>query len=289
MAVARMRVHAVRDGAAGSMQPWSVYTSRVARIEELLEIMAQLRDPERGCPWDLEQTFETIAPYTIEEAYEVEDAIRRADWSALPGELGDLLLQVVFHAQLASEAGEFGFDEVVEAICRKLVRRHPHVFAADVVRSAEEQTERWEGMKAEERAAQADGSVGALDGIPVGLPALMRSDKLQQRARRVGFRWPGVAESLSKLEEELAELREAAMGSDPAHVLDELGDVLFASVSVALELGVDPETAMRAANTKFELRFRQMEEALAARGEDFSSKSLGQLLELWREAKRDDG
>ncbi len=261
----------------------------MASVEKLLEIMVRLRDPQGGCPWDLEQTFETIAPYTIEEAYEVEDAIRRADWSALPGELGDLLLQVVFHAQLASEAGEFGFDEVVEAICRKLVRRHPHVFAADVVRSAEEQTERWEGMKAEERAAQAGGSVGALDGIPVGLPALMRSDKLQQRARRVGFRWPGVAESLSKLEEELAELREAATGSDPAHVLDELGDVLFASVSVALELGVDPETALRAANTKFELRFRQMEEALAARGEDFSSKSLGPLPELWREAKRDDG
>ena len=172
------------------MQPWSVYNSRVARIAELLEIMAHLRDPERGCPWDLEQTFETIAPYTIEEAYEVEDAIRRADWSALPGELGDLLLQVVFHAQMASEAGKFGFDEVVAAICGKLVRRHPHVFAEDVVRSAEEQTEKWEGMKAAERAAQAGGSVDALDGIPVGLPALTRSDKLQRRARRVGFRWP---------------------------------------------------------------------------------------------------
>ncbi len=271
------------------MQPWSVYNSRVARIAELLEIMAHLRDPERGCPWDLEQTFETIAPYTIEEAYEVEDAIRRADWSALPGELGDLLLQVVFHAQMASEAGKFGFDEVVAAICGKLVRRHPHVFAEDVVRSAEEQTEKWEGMKAAERAAQAGGSVGALDGIPVGLPALMRSHKLQRRARRVGFRWPGVAESLSKLEEELAELREAATGSDPAHILEEVGDVLFASVGVALELGVDPETAMRAANAKFETRFRQMEGALAARGEDFKSKSLGQLLELWRDAKRDGG
>ena len=271
------------------MQPWSVYNSRVARIAELLEIMAHLRDPERGCPWDLEQTFETIAPYTIEEAYEVEDAIRRADWSALPGELGDLLLQVVFHAQMASEAGKFGFDEVVAAICGKLVRRHPHVFAEDVVRSAEEQTEKWEGMKAAERAAQAGGSVDALDGIPVGLPALTRSDKLQRRARRVGFRWPGVAESLSKLEEELAELREAATGSDPAHILEEVGDVLFASVGVALELGVDPETAMRAANAKFETRFRQMEGALAARGEDFKSKSLGQLLELWRDAKRDGG
>ena len=251
-----------------------------------LEIMAQLRDPEGGCLWDLEQTFESIAPYTIEEAYEVEDAIRRADWSALPAELGDLLLQVVFHAQMASEEGKFGFDEVVEEICRKLVRRHPNVFADKVVRSAEEQKENWENMKAEERSVHADGSAAALDGIPVGLPALTRSDKLQKRARRVGFRWPGVAESLSKLEEELGELRAAAAGSDPVQILDELGDVLFASVSVAAELGVDPETAMRAANAKFETRFRRMEEALAARGEDFSSSSFEQLLELWREGKR---
>ncbi len=249
--------------------------------------MAQLRDPERGCPWDREQTFGTIAPYTIEEAYEVEDAIRRADWSALPGELGDLLLQVVFHAQMASEEGRFGFDEVVEAICRKLVRRHPNVFADDVVQSAEEQKERWEDMKAAERAAHADGSARALDGIPVGLPALTRADKLQRRARRVGFRWPGVAESLSKLEEELVELRAAATGADPAHILDEVGDVLFASVSVAAELGVDPETAIRAANAKFETRFRRMEDALAGRDEEISSKSLEELLALWREAKRE--
>ncbi len=248
--------------------------------------MAQLRDPERGCPWDQEQTFETIAPYTIEEAYEVEDAIRRADWSALPAELGDLLLQVVFHAQMASEEGKFGFEEVVEAICRKLVRRHPNVFADEVVRSAEEQKEKWEEMKAAERAVSAGGSAAALAGIPLGLPALTRAAKLQRRARRVGFRWPGVAESLSKLEEELGELRVAATESDPARILDELGDVLFASVSVATELGVDPETAIRAANAKFETRFRQMEEALATRGEEFSSKSPKEPLELWREAKR---
>jgi ATP diphosphatase len=250
--------------------------------------MVRLRDPQGGCPWDLEQTFETIAPYTIEEAYEVEDAISRADWSALPGELGDLLLQVVFHAQMAQEEGKFGFAEVVEAICEKLVRRHPHVFGeASEVRTAADQTEAWEAMKARER--QAEGGPGsALDGVPTGLPALTRAHKLQSRARRAGFRWPGAGESLGKLEEEVRELRDAVAGGDAVRILDELGDVFFSCASVAGELGVDPETAVRAANAKFDARFRRMEAELAGRGEELSSKSPDELIRLWNELKSGD-
>ncbi len=260
----------------------------MASVEKLLEIMVRLRDPQGGCPWDLEQTFETIAPYTIEEAYEVEDAISRADWSALPGELGDLLLQVVFHAQMAQEEGKFGFAEVVEAICEKLVRRHPHVFGeASEVRTAADQTEAWEAMKARER--QAEGGPGsALDGVPMGLPALTRAHKLQSRARRAGFRWPGASESLGKLEEEVRELRDAVAGGDAVRILDELGDVFFSCTSAAGELGIDPETAVRAANAKFDARFRRMEAELAGRGEELSSKSPDELIRLWNELKSGD-
>ncbi|MEE9281975.1 MAG: nucleoside triphosphate pyrophosphohydrolase [Myxococcota bacterium] len=261
------------------------------RIEELLKIMARLRDPDGGCPWDLEQTFETIAPYTIEEAYEVEDAIRRGDWSALPGELGDLLLQVVYHAQLAEEEGQFDFADVVAAICDKLVERHPHVFGDAEIASAADQLAAWEGLKAEERAESAarEGQVvSTLDGVPVGLPALTRAAKLQDRARRAGFRWPGPGESLAKLEEEVRELREAAVSSDPAQILDELGDVFFSCASAAAELGVDPETAVRAANAKFEARFRRLEATLLDRGEPLSSKTPDELIRLWRELKSED-
>ena len=250
----------------------------MASVDKLLEIMVRLRDPQGGCPWDLEQTFETIAPYTIEEAYEVEDAISRADWSALPEELGDLLLQVVFHAQMAQEEGKFGFAEVVEAICEKLVRRHPHVFGeASEVRTAADQTEAWEAMKARER--QAEGGPGsALDGVPMGLPALTRAHKLQSRARRAGFRWPGASESLGKL----------VAGGDAVRILDELGDVFFSCTSAAGELGIDPETAVRAANAKFDARFRRMEAELAGRGEELSSKSPDELIRLWNELKSGD-
>ena len=260
----------------------------MASVDKLLEIMVRLRDPQGGCPWDLEQTFETIAPYTIEEAYEVEDAISRADWSALPGELGDLLLQVVFHAQMAQEEGKFGFAEVVEAICEKLVRRHPHVFGeASEVRTAADQTEAWEAMKARER--QAEGGPGsALDGVPMGLPALTRAHTLQRRARRAGFRGPGASESLGKLEEEVRELRDAVAGGDAVRILDELGDVFFSCTSAAGELGIDPETAVRAANAKFDARFRRMEAELAGRGEELSSKSPDELIRLWNELKSGD-
>jgi MazG family protein len=254
----------------------------------LLEIMARLRDPDGGCPWDLEQTFETIARYTIEEAYEVEDAIRRRDMAALRDELGDLLLQVTYHARMAEEQGSFSFGDVVEAICEKMIRRHPHVFGEASVESAAEQTGHWEQMKAEERAQRAAGqgrAPSALDGVAVGLPALVRAHKLRSRARRAGFRWDEIAQVFAKLEEEVGELREAAAEGDAEAIEHELGDVFFAAVSVADDLGVDPEAALRAANARFESRLRRVEALAAEQGQTLSDVPLGGLLKLWRRAK----
>lgn len=258
-------------------------------IDRLLKIMAQLRDPQNGCPWDIEQDFTTIAPYTIEEAYEVADAIQRGDMAALRDELGDLLLQVVYHAQMADEAGEFGFADVVEAISDKMVRRHPHVFGTAAVADAATQTHAWEEHKAAERAANGvdNGTPGGvLDGVALALPALMRAEKLQKRAARQGFDWPDIGPVLEKIEEEIEELRgELRAGAEPARLEDEIGDLLFACVNAARHLGVDPEAALRKGNDKFERRFRAIEQALAKKGKTPSESSLVEMDALWNAAK----
>jgi MazG family protein len=253
-------------------------------IFRLVEIMARLRTPEGGCPWDLEQTFATIAPYTIEEAYEVADAIDRGDLSDLKEELGDLLLQVVFHAQMAEERGIFDFAGVADTICEKLVRRHPHVFGEDRVRSAAEQTRAWEAIKAAERSGKAE-AAGALDGLPVALPALTRALKLSQRAARVGFVWPSAAEVLEKLREEVAELEAEVEAGRRDKAAEELGDVLFVCANLARELDVDPETTLKRANDKFIRRFRYIEAALEAAGSSPEASTLAEMDALWDEAK----
>jgi ATP diphosphatase len=245
--------------------------SNAAGIDRLVQIMARLRDPETGCPWDLEQNFETIAPYTIEEAYEVADAIARQDLAALKDELGDLLLQVVFHAQMAAESRDFSFDDVAHAISDKMERRHPHVFGDAL-------TLDWEGIKEEER--QALGDPSALAGVALGLPALLRSEKLQKRAARTGFDWPDPQGARAKVIEEIAEIDGA---TDADALEDEMGDLLFAVVNWARKLGVDPEAALRRGNRKFEQRFRQIE---TMGGTGFSALSLDQKEALWVNAKR---
>jgi len=253
-----------------------------AETARLIGIMAALRDPATGCPWDIEQTFASIAPYTIEEAYEVGDAIARQAWDELPGELGDLLLQVVFHARIAEEAGMFSFADVARAISDKLVARHPHVFGDESRdKSAAQQVEDWEAIKVKERAAKAE--KGVLDGVALGLPALMRAVKLQERAARVGFDWPDSAQVIDKLTEEAAELREAR---DPAHLEEEFGDWLFAAANLARHLGVDAEAALRAANAKFTRRFQAIEAALAAKGKHPRDSDLAEMDALWNAAKR---
>ena len=257
-------------------------------IERLLEVMRRLRDPERGCPWDKEQSFATIAPYTIEEAYEVADAIRREAWGELAGELGDLLLQVVYHAQMAEEAGLFDFDTVAHGIADKMIRRHPHVFGAAVVESAAAQRRAWEEVKAAERAGKAaDPSV--LADLPLALPALSRAEKLQSRAARIGFDWPEPAPILAKIEEELAEVRDSlAAGRGKAELEEEIGDLLFAVVNLARRLEVDAEAALRAANAKFERRFREVEARARAAGGDPARLDLAALDALWEEVKRQE-
>jgi len=278
-------------------------------VQELLAIMERLRAPD-GCPWDREQTFASIAPYTIEEAYEVADAIEREDLAHLKDELGDLLFQVVFHAQIARERGAFDFEAVVGAICDKLRRRHPHVFAGLGRLSAAEQSVVWENIKAEERsdARRSDARRGgadapsALDGVPRALPALMRAYKLSKRAARVGFDFEHASQTADKVAEELAEVREAAAAHEAAppsagggappsagpseEIFEEIGDLLFAAANLARKLDVDAEAALRAANAKFERRFRAMEERASARGEVFASLSLAAQEALWRDVKR---
>ncbi|MCC6008941.1 MAG: nucleoside triphosphate pyrophosphohydrolase [Rhodobacteraceae bacterium] len=254
-------------------------------VARLLEIMARLRAPEGGCPWDIAQTFDSIAPYTIEEAHEVADAIARRAWEELPGELGDLLLQVVYHARMAEEEGRFDFADVVAAISDKMVARHPHVFgSAPGVATAEAQTENWEATKAAERAATGT-RTGVLDGVALGLPALMRAVKLQKRAARVGFDWPEPAEVLDKLAEEARELVEAR-DTSANHREEEMGDLLFVMANLARHLDIDPEAALRRANAKFERRFRFIEESLDVMGIPFSDTSLAEMEALWQEAKR---
>ena len=246
------------------------------QVDRLAAIMARLRDPERGCEWDVAQTFATIAPYTIEEAYEVADAIAREDMVELRSELGDLLLQVVFHARIAEEAGQFALEDVARAIGDKMEARHPHVFARDQSRA---ESTRWEDLKAAERSRRGDTS--AMDGIARALPALLRAEKLQKRAARDGFDWPDVDGPAAKLAEEAEELREAA----PADRLEEAGDLLFAAVNLVRAYGVAPEDALRAANDKFERRYRAMEQLA---GGKLSSLDLGAQEELWQAVKRSE-
>jgi MazG family protein len=254
-------------------------------IERLLEIMARLRDPETGCPWDMEQDFASIAPYTIEEAYEVADAIARGDMSDLREELGDLLLQVVFHSQMADEAGLFDFDAVTEAISDKMIRRHPHVFGDATERDSKTQTVAWEAQKAAERAAKGAQDPSLLADIPFALPALKRAEKLTKRAARVGFDWPDAERVFEKFEEEAAELRAALKAGDAENAAEEMGDILFVCANLARKLDIDPETALRAANAKFERRFRSIEKALEEKGETLSEATLETMESLWLEAK----
>jgi MazG family protein len=255
-------------------------------IDRLLAIMARLRDPERGCPWDREQDFATIAPYTIEEAYEVADAIERADMAALRDELGDLLLQVVFHARMAEEAGLFAFDEVAAAIADKMVRRHPHVFGDAEIASVAAQNEAWEAHKAAEREA-AGGVDSVLDGVALALPALLRAAKISRRAARIGFDWPDARGVIGKIAEEIAEIEDAiASGGDPAALEEEVGDLLFAVANLARKLEVEPETALRRATAKFERRFRRVEALARERG---IGADLNRLEALWTEVKRAAG
>lgn len=255
-------------------------------IERLLAILERLRDPARGCPWDLEQNFLTIAPHTIEEAYEVADAIERADLAALRDELGDLLFQVAFHARLASEQGAFTFDDVVESICDKLTRRHPHVFGDAMVADAGAQTRAWESMKRAERAAR--GATGALDDVPAALPALTRARKLGARAAQAGFDWPDASGPRGKVDEELAELDRAAAAGDRAGCEAELGDLLFSVVNLARHLAVDPEAALRRANERFARRYRHVEAELERLGEPLAGAPAELLERLWTAAKAEN-
>jgi ATP diphosphatase len=250
-------------------------------MDRLLAIMRRLRDPQTGCPWDIAQDFASIAPFTIEEAHEVADVIARQAWGELQGELGDLLLQTVYHAQMANEAGLFGFDDVVRAISDKMVARHPHVFGSESRdKSAEQQTADWERIKAAER-----GPARVLDGVALGLPALTRAVKLQKRAARVGFDWPSTDEVVAKIAEEAAELVEARETLTEAEVAEEFGDLLFVMANLARHLKVDPEAALRAANAKFTRRFGRIEDWLAEGGKTPAESDLAEMDALWNRAK----
>lgn len=253
-------------------------------IARLIDIMDKLRDPDTGCPWDIEQDFASIAPYTIEEAHEVADAIDRKAWDELPGELGDLLLQVVFHAQMAREKGMFDFADCAAAISDKLIFRHPHVFGDESRdKSAEQQVKDWEEIKAAERAGKAER--GTLDGVALGLPALTRAIKLQNRAARVGFDWPGAEDVLDKISEETAELVEARDELGPDELEEEFGDLMFVMANLARHLKIDPEQALRRANTKFTRRFQSIEAALAADSRRPEDSDLAEMDQLWNRAK----
>ncbi|MEG3617340.1 nucleoside triphosphate pyrophosphohydrolase [Magnetovibrio sp. PR-2] len=264
-----------------------------ANLEGLLELMAQLRAPDGGCPWDLEQTFATIAPHTIEEAYEVADAIdslnRGGDMAHLKDELGDLLFQVVFYAQMAKEQGDFDFHDIAAAITQKMIRRHPHVFGEQSgIDSADDQTVNWEALKEQERKAKAENAEephGVLDDVSHGYPALMRANKLQKRAARVGFDWPDTLPVIDKIHEEIDEVKAEIDSGDREALEAELGDLLFACVNLARKTGIDPETALRSANSKFETRFKHIEHTLWDQGKEVQETPLDELDRLWNEAK----
>ncbi|MEN8170201.1 MAG: nucleoside triphosphate pyrophosphohydrolase [Pseudomonadota bacterium] len=253
-------------------------------INKLLQVMAALRDPEGGCPWDIEQDFSTVAPYTIEEAYEVADAIERGELGELRDELGDLLFQVVFHARIAEEQGVFDFDDVVTAIVEKMIRRHPHVFADEEVADAEAQTRAWEAQKVKERKVKGQSS-SLLDGITLGLPALSRAEKLQKRAAGAGFDWPEIAPVFDKIHEEIEEVHAELDGDDHQALHNEIGGLLFACVNLARHAGVDAEQALRSANKKFVDRFQYVEQALAMQGSSIEEADVERMDGLWDEAK----
>ena len=259
-------------------------------IQRLLDIMAQLRNPDGGCPWDLEQDFASIAPYTVEEAYEVADAIAHHDLESLKDELGDLLLQVVFHARMAEEEQAFDFGDVVAAISDKMIRRHPHVFGDRQADRAEHVKGIWEERKAEERSAKANGAeTSALDGVALALPALIRAEKLQKRAARVRFDWPDPTRVFDKIDEELTEIKEEmANGAPPERIKDEVGDLLFTVVNLARHLGVDAEQALDGCNRKFERRFRAIEKSFADGDKPMAEATLDEMEAAWQEAKRSD-
>ncbi|MEM7169454.1 MAG: nucleoside triphosphate pyrophosphohydrolase [Pseudomonadota bacterium] len=271
-----------------SSNPKTDISYPAGHIDRLLHIMAQLRSPNGGCPWDLDQDFESIAPYTIEEAYEVAEAIRSKNMADLRDELGDLLLQVVFHARMAEEEEAFDFSDVVAAICDKMLRRHPHVFGAKEIDGVAAQNRAWEDHKAAERQAAADGPVSVVDGIAVGLPGLTRAIKLQNRAARVGFDWPDTDPVFAKIEEESGEVRDAMeRGLSADKIEEEVGDLLFVAANLARHLKVDPEAALRRANAKFERRFRQVETSF---DHDLDGVSLEAMDEVWnRVKKQEDG
>ncbi|HEX5057026.1 MAG TPA: nucleoside triphosphate pyrophosphohydrolase [Gammaproteobacteria bacterium] len=254
-------------------------------VDRLLDIMAALRDPQRGCPWDLKQTFETIAPYTIEEAYEVADAIERRDYADLCDELGDLLLQVVYHGQLAREAGHFEFSDIVAALSEKMVRRHPHVFG-EADKQIENIKQRWEESKALERSARQ--RAGILSGVALALPALKRAQKLQKRAAHAGFDWPEAAPVLAKLKEEIAELEQAVAKGDADETAAELGDLIFSCVNLARHLHVDAEESLRHANNKFERRFNAVEKKVLETGKKVQDCTLEELDSLWDQVKAEE-
>lgn len=263
-------------------------------LNDLLDLMARLRDPADGCPWDLKQDFASIVPHTLEEAYEVADTIEREDWSHLPSELGDLLFQVVFYARLGQEDQRFGFNEIVDTLVRKLIRRHPHVFPEGTLESRRGSKPvdeagikaTWETIKAQERAEKPQQESRVLDDIPMALPALNRAEKLQKRAARVGFDWGEVGPVLDKIEEEIAELREAIAAGDKLEMEHELGDLLFAQVNLARHMGVNPESALRYTNQKFTNRFGYIEDQVSAAGTEWESYSLEELDSWWNDAKR---
>jgi ATP diphosphatase len=257
------------------------------QMQRLAAIMARLRDPATGCPWDLEQDFASIAPYTIEEAYEVADAIARGNMADLEGELGDLLLQSVYHAQMAAEAGHFDLARVARGIADKMVARHPHVFGTESRdKSADQQTQDWERLKAAERAARAE--TRTLDGVAIGLPALMRAVKLQKRAARVGFDWPDIAQVLDKLAEEAREVAEARDRLSQADMAEEIGDLLFVVANLARHLDIDPEAALRGANSKFVRRFNAIEDELARRGRTPAQSTLAEMDAIWNAVRAAD-
>jgi nucleoside triphosphate diphosphatase len=258
-------------------------------IEGLLAIMKVLRTPKTGCPWDLEQDFKSIAPFTIEEAYEVADAIERNDMSDLQDELGDLLLQVVYHSQMASETNAFDFEDVTRSICKKMIRRHPHVFANDSLESQQAVVGMWENIKAQEREQKLkQEKKGALTNVPHALPALMRAVKLQNRAARVGFDWPNIKPVFDKVNEEIDELKQAITNNDTASIQEEYGDLLFVMANLARHLSIDPETALRQANLKFTRRFEGVEAKLEAQGKTLALSNLSEMDILWNEVKQEE-
>ena len=277
------------DQATDNAREKDVETARNASsTQAVLDVMARLRDPKRGCPWDIEQNFRTIAPYTIEEAYEVASASEANDYGALKDELGDLLLQVVFHAQMAAEAKMFAFEDVVHAICDKMIRRHPHVFAAGGAKTPEAVTVAWEEIKRREREGKPARVGGLLDDVPRALPALMRAIKLQNRAAEVGFDWPSAVNVTDKIAEETRELAEAAASGKDAKVAEEFGDLLFAMANLARHFKLDPEDALRAANAKFVRRFKAIEAGLEALGRRPEDATLEEMEALWQKAKHEE-